>query len=92
MRSWRFWLLFVVSLTLLLGLATACKEKKKEGVTPTPGGLTGELEIFSWWTTGGEGAGLQALYDLYPDSLPGDVEIVELHGGRRRRRSTPARC
>ena len=73
MRSWRFWLLFVVSLTLLLGLATACKEKKKEGVAPTPAALTGELEIFSWWTTGGEAAGLQALFDLYP-ALPGDVE------------------
>src|SRR3990172_4615461 len=76
MRSLRFWLLLALSLTLLLGLAAACKEEKKEGVTPTPGGLTGKLEIFSWWTTGGEAAGLQALYDLYPDVCPGDVEIV----------------
>src|SRR3990170_8235725 len=76
MRSLRFWLLFVLSLTLLLGLAAACKGEKKEGVTPTPGGLTGELEIFSWWTTGGEAAGLQALFDLYPDKCPGDVKIV----------------
>ena len=76
MFSWRFWLLLVVSMTLLLGLAAACKEEEKEKVTPTPGGLTGELEIFSWWTTGGEAAGLQALFDLYPDKCPGDVEIV----------------
>jgi glucose/mannose transport system substrate-binding protein len=76
MRSWRFLLLLALSLTLLLGLAAACKEEKKEGVTPTPGGLTGDLEIFSWWTTGGEAAGLQALFDLYPDKCPGDVKIV----------------
>ena len=80
MRSWKFCLILALSLTLLLGLATACEEEKKEGETPgatqTPGGLTGELEIFSWWTTGGEAAGLQALFDLYPDVCPGDVEIV----------------
>jgi len=76
MRSWRFWLLLAVSLTLLLGLAAACKEEKKEGETPTPSGLTGELEIFSWWTTGGEAAGLEALFALYPDKCPGDVKIV----------------
>jgi glucose/mannose transport system substrate-binding protein len=58
----------------------ACEEEKKEGETPTPGetpgALSGELEIFSWWTTGGEAAGLEALFDLYPEKCPGDVEIV----------------
>ena len=82
MRSWRFWLLFALSLTLLLGLAVACKGEKKEGVTPSPGAtgtpaaLSGKLEIFSWWTTGGEAAGLKALYHLYPSKCPGNVEIV----------------
>jgi glucose/mannose transport system substrate-binding protein len=46
------------------------------GATGTPAPLSGELEIFSWWTTGGEAAGLEALYDLYPQVCPGDVEIV----------------
>jgi glucose/mannose transport system substrate-binding protein len=38
--------------------------------------LGGELEIFSWWTTGGEAAGLEALFDLYPDACSPDVTIV----------------
>lgn len=84
MRSWRLWLLFVLSLSLLLALAAGCQEEKEEATpraaspTPraTPGALSGKLEIFSWWTTGGEAAGLEALYKLYPDKCPGDVEIV----------------
>jgi len=84
MRSWRLWLLFVLSLSLLLALAAGCEEEKEEATpraaspTPrgTPGALSGKLEIFSWWTTGGEAAGLEALYKLYPDKCPGDVEIV----------------
>ena len=81
MRSWRFLLLLALSLVLLLTLAVACEEdEEEEGVTPgateSPAVLTGDLEIFSWWTTGGEAAGLKALFDLYPDKCPGDVEIV----------------
>lgn len=34
-----------------------------------------ELEIFSWWTAGGEAEALQALYDLYSEQYP-DVEII----------------
>ncbi len=34
-----------------------------------------QLEIFSWWTTGGEAAGLFKLYDLYREQHPG-VEII----------------
>ena len=36
---------------------------------------TGKLEMFSWWTTGGEEAGLKALYALYKKDHP-NVEIV----------------
>jgi glucose/mannose transport system substrate-binding protein len=35
----------------------------------------GELEVFSWWTSGGEAAALQALFDAYSAQFPG-VEIV----------------
>jgi len=36
---------------------------------------TGKLEMFSWWTTGGESAGLKAMYKLYTKDRP-NVEIV----------------
>src|SRR5262245_21847380 len=45
---------------------------------PAAGGQTaggGKLEMFSWWTTGGEEAGLKAMYELYKKDNPG-VEIV----------------
>ena len=35
----------------------------------------GQLEVFSWWTSGGEAAALQALFDAYSAQFP-DVEIV----------------
>lgn len=42
----------------------------------------GKLEIFSWWTSGGEVEALNALYDIYKKKYP-DVEIVNaaLAGG-----------
>ncbi len=42
----------------------------------TPAGdAEDQLEIFSWWTTGGEAAGLQQLFDAFSAQWP-DVEIV----------------
>ena len=35
----------------------------------------GELEIFSWWTGGGEEEGLLALFELFKEDNP-DVEII----------------
>ncbi|HOJ93360.1 MAG TPA: ABC transporter substrate-binding protein [Dictyoglomaceae bacterium] len=35
----------------------------------------GKVEIFSWWTAGGEAEGLQALLDLYQKKYPG-VEVI----------------
>jgi len=61
-----FWL---ISVLVIVALAlVACGEEEK--------GLGGKLEVFSWWTTGGEAAGLQKLFDLYPTVCPGDVEII----------------
>ncbi|MCB0186703.1 MAG: hypothetical protein KDE31_20695, partial [Caldilineaceae bacterium] len=35
----------------------------------------GQLEIFSWWTAGGEVEGLNNLFDIYKRDYP-DVEII----------------
>lgn len=45
--------------------------------SPTTGGsaATGQLEFFSWWTAGGEAAGLNAMYEIYTEQNPG-VEII----------------
>jgi glucose/mannose transport system substrate-binding protein len=43
------------------------------GVLGAP--LSGKLEIFSWWTAGGEAEGLKALFDIYHKQYPA-VNIV----------------
>jgi glucose/mannose transport system substrate-binding protein len=47
------------------------------GCQPMAGGAkaTNKLEMFSWWTAGGEADGLNAMYDLYKKAYP-NVEIV----------------
>lgn len=47
-----------------------------------PAVAAGKLEIFSWWTSGGEVGALQALYDIYSREYP-DVEVINaaLAGG-----------
>jgi glucose/mannose transport system substrate-binding protein len=37
--------------------------------------LSGKLEIFSWWTAGGEAEALKALFDVYQKHYPG-VQII----------------
>jgi glucose/mannose transport system substrate-binding protein len=42
---------------------------------PAASGSSNQLEIFSWWTSGGEVEALNALYDIYKKKYP-DVEII----------------
>jgi glucose/mannose transport system substrate-binding protein len=62
----RFYLMLSLSLvlSLLIGAQVALAA-----------GASGKLEVFSWWTSGGEAAALQALFDAYSKDNP-DVEIV----------------
>jgi len=48
-----------------------------KAVQPTAGAAaaTGKLEIFSWWTAGGEAEGLNAMYKIYKDKYP-NVEVI----------------
>lgn len=61
--------------------AAPAAEAPAAPAAPAAGG-TNQLEIFSWWTSGGEVEALNALYDIYKTKYP-DVEIVNaaLAGG-----------
>ncbi len=83
MRSWRVQLFPLLSLILIATLVlaacapqtpTPAPTKEKPAATPAPAEET-ELEIFSWWTTGGEAAGLQKLFELYNQKYP-NVKII----------------
>jgi glucose/mannose transport system substrate-binding protein len=73
--------LAVSLITIATFLMTACGGQATPAAQPTsiqqPPGVTGEakLEIFSWWTTGGEAAGLEKMFDIYKGLYP-NVEIV----------------
>ncbi|MCS6826693.1 MAG: ABC transporter substrate-binding protein, partial [Caldilinea sp.] len=71
------------TLILLLALVmTACvaPQAAPAGEQAVPSGEQaqaggGKLEVFSWWTSGGEAAALQALFDVYSAQYP-NVEII----------------
>src|SRR6187200_83782 len=47
-----------------------------QDATPAGGTPEDQLEIFSWWTTGGEHAGLEQLFAAFSAVSP-DVEIID---------------
>ncbi len=62
----KIWHLAMVTLILASMLVAACGETEE---------ATGQLEIFSWWTAGGEADGLNAMYGIYSGKYP-DVEVI----------------
>ncbi len=73
--------LAVSLLTMVTFLVAACGPQPGAQPTAAPAQPTTpptaekKLEIFSWWTTGGEAAGLEKLYEIYRRQNPG-VEII----------------
>jgi glucose/mannose transport system substrate-binding protein len=65
-------LLVCIALVATLAVGAACGDDGEK----KPGELSGKLEVFSWWTTGGEAAGLQKLFDLYGSTCSAKVSIV----------------
>lgn len=66
-------LLAIFSVLMIVALVLA-------GCTPAATATTapagpGKLEIFSWWTNGGEATGLNLMYEIYQERNPG-VEII----------------
>jgi glucose/mannose transport system substrate-binding protein len=74
-----FWLLLVI----LALLVTACTPAATQEATEAPaaeeetgGGVAGsQVEVFSWWTGGGEAAGLNAMIEVFKAENP-DIEFV----------------
>jgi len=75
---------YVISILVLAAmLLTACQpapteapaEEQKTEAPAAEEGPSGKLEIFSWWTAGGEAEGLNAMFEVYKSMYP-NVEIV----------------
>lgn len=86
----RLWTLMTV-VAILVMLVGACAAPQTGGAPAAESGAAagdaaaaggGQLEIFSWWTTGGEVEALDALYAVFQADNP-DVEIINaaLAGG-----------
>jgi glucose/mannose transport system substrate-binding protein len=83
MVSKRLWFMLSAILVLAMALAgcaatPAAAPTGGEAAPATEGEAAaggGQLEVFSWWTSGGEAAALQALFDAYSAQYP-DVEII----------------
>jgi glucose/mannose transport system substrate-binding protein len=72
------WLTLLVLLTLVLGAcagAAPTDEPAPGGDQPPPEAMAEEVEVFSWWTGGGEAAGLDAMIVVFGGSNP-DIEFI----------------
>lgn len=60
---------------LFAALIVGAVNAQDDGMVPVDESVSGDLEVFSWWTSGGEAAALEALFDSYAASFP-NVNIV----------------
>jgi len=75
-RRLTFGVSLVTIAVLLLSACGAPTPAAQPTAAPTsPPVAEKKLEIFSWWTTGGEAAGLLKLFDIYKQQNPG-VEVI----------------
>lgn len=63
----------IVTVLVLASMLAACGTPAAPA--EEPGAPSGSVEIFSWWTAGGEAEGLEAMYDVFAAEYPG-VEII----------------
>jgi glucose/mannose transport system substrate-binding protein len=61
----------LTALLIVCMVVTACGPT----VQPTTAALSGKLEIFSWWTAGGEADGLKAMINIFQAKYP-NVEFI----------------
>jgi glucose/mannose transport system substrate-binding protein len=68
----RLWYVVMATLMVASMLLAACGPRAEPTEAPP---TAGQLEIFSWWTAGGEAEGLNAMYEIFEGKNP-DVEII----------------
>jgi glucose/mannose transport system substrate-binding protein len=70
-------LLAILSMLLVACVPPAAPAPAGATAAPAAGGAqaTNKVEMFSWWTAGGEAEGLNAMYDAYKKAYP-NVEII----------------
>jgi glucose/mannose transport system substrate-binding protein len=56
-------------------LVAAFDASGKPAPAPVTSSLSGEVEVFSWWTGGGEAAGLDAMIEVFAEKYPG-IEFI----------------
>jgi glucose/mannose transport system substrate-binding protein len=57
------------------GTIQAGSAAPQQVTAPTGSDLAGEVEVFSWWTGGGEAAGLEAMIEVFADLYP-NIEFI----------------
>jgi len=87
MKKNRYWFMLIVLLLTAALLLTACQPAAEEPAAEEPAAEEpaveepaeeagpNEMEIFSWWTAGGEAEGLNAMFEVFSAQYP-DVEII----------------
>ncbi len=67
--------LCVLTLSLLWSGGRQETKPTEAGMEAAPATLTGKVEVFSWWTAGGEAEGLNALINQFNGMYP-EVEVI----------------
>ncbi len=65
----------VAAVVVVVVIAAVWIYRSAQMRAPVPTPAAAKLEIFSWWTTGGEEAGLLKMFDIFREQNPG-VEII----------------
>jgi len=77
--SKKFWLSIFAVLVLIAMMLTACgggTDATNNTTTADDGSMAGtQVEVFSWWTGGGEAAGLEAMIAVFNAKYP-DIEFI----------------
>lgn len=73
-NRWFFMLMILAVFSMVFAACAAPAAAPAEGGESAAAGDAGSLEIFSWWTSGGEVEALNAIYDIYSAKYP-DVTI-----------------